>query len=83
MKPASCCLAAAALLALPTADLVAQSEGATKSNVVTTTTGHPEKAIRRGGSSHQQAKARAESRENCQSYQRKLELGARRLLLGW
>jgi hypothetical protein len=43
MKLASCCLAAVALLALPTAELVAQSEGATKSNVVTTSTGHPEK----------------------------------------
>jgi hypothetical protein len=35
--------AATVLLAWPVTDLVAQTEGATKPNVVTKTTGHPEK----------------------------------------
>jgi len=43
MKLAACFLATAALLAWPTADLLAQTEGAPKPNVVTKSTGHPEK----------------------------------------
>jgi len=62
-KLASVLFAAMVLLAWTATDLVAQTASSSKPNVVTKSTGHPEKQTTAGGSSHHQTEACGESGE--------------------